>query len=189
MSDARAGDDLTLWLRRMGMGEQEATEHVASLVYQELHRLAAAVINRETRDHSLQPTLLVNEAFLRLMKGQPVDWQDRGHFFALMARMMRRIVVDHFRSEGAQKRPSPQLRLSLEDAVVFADDRRDEALMVDEALDDFSKVDARAAEVVELRYFGGLETGQIAEILGISDRTVKRDWQAAKWWLERHFNG
>ena len=173
----------------MSVGEQEASEYVASLVYRELHRLAAAVLNPGNPCHSLQPTLLVNEAFLRLMKGQPVEWQDRSHFFALMARMMRRIVVDHFRNQGAQKRVSPQLRLSLEDAVIFSDDHRDEVLMVDEALHDFSKVDARAAKVVELRYFGGLETGQIAGILGVSSRTVKRDWQAAKWWLERHFSG
>jgi RNA polymerase sigma-70 factor (ECF subfamily) len=187
MFAAPSGDDLTLWLKRMSAGEAEAAEHVATAVYQELHRLAGAFIRRETRHHSLQPTLLVNEAFLRLLKGQPVDWQDRNHFFTLAAKIMRRIVTDHFRGQGAQKRPSRQLQLSLEDVLVFSDDRRDEALMVDEALDELSKVDWRAGKVVELRYFGGLTIDQTADVLNVADKTVKRDWDMAKWWLKRYF--
>jgi len=187
MPAAPYGDDLTLWLKRMSAGEAEAAEHVAAAVYLELHRLAGFAMNRETRHHSLQPTLLVNEAFLRLLKGQPVDWQDRGHFFTLAAKIMRRIVTDHFRELDAQKRPPRQLQLSLEDAVVFSDYRREEALMVDEALDELGKVDSRAAKVVELRYFGGLTVEQTASVLNVADKTVQRDWDMAKWWLRRHF--
>jgi RNA polymerase sigma-70 factor (ECF subfamily) len=187
MPGERADDDLTQWLKRMSAGDGEAAEHVASAVYQELRRLAASVINRENRYHSLQPTLLVNEAFLTLIKGQPIEWQDRKHFFSLACRMMRRIVVDYFRNQNAQRRPPRRLQLSIEDVVVFSDDRRDEALIVDEALDKLFEVDPRAAKVVELRYFAGLTIEQTAELLGVTDRTVKRDWEMAQWWLKRYF--
>jgi len=187
MFAAPSGDDLTLWLRRMSAGEPEAAEHAAAVVYQELHRLAGAVIHGESRYHSLQPTLLVNEAFMRLLKGQPVDWQDRNHFFTLAAKIMRRVVTDHFRGQDAQKRPSRQHQLSLEDVLIFSDDRREEALMVDTALDELSKVDARASQVVELRYFGGLTIDQTANVLNVADKTVKRDWDMARWWLKRYF--
>jgi RNA polymerase sigma-70 factor (ECF subfamily) len=160
---------------------------VACIVYKELHRLAAAAIPWDARDRSLQPTLLVNEAFLRLLKGEPVDWHDRDHFFHLAARMMRRIVVDHFKERGAKKRPPARMQLSLDDVAVFNEDSRDEALMVDQALEGLSNAAARAAKVVELRYFGGLTIDQIASILEISDQTVKRDCQFARWWFEKYY--
>src|SRR5579871_5810768 len=113
MPDAPLGDDLTLWLKQMSAGDKEAGDRVASAVYQELHRLAAIQIHLRP-DNSLQPTLLVNEAFLRLLQGKPVDWQDRSHFFHLTAGMMRRIVTDYFRNRNAQKRPPRHLQLDLE---------------------------------------------------------------------------
>ena len=188
LPDASA-DNLTLWLRRMSAGEAEAADHVASVVYQELRRLASSALNGQNSGHSLQPTLLVNEAFLKLLKGQPIDWQDRGHFFALASRMMRRIVVDYFRSRRAEKRPPRDLAMSLLDQVVFSDDRREEVMLVDEALHKLSEVDSRAAKVVEMRYFGGFTVAQTAEILGVADRTVKRDWEMAQWWLKSYIGG
>jgi RNA polymerase sigma factor (TIGR02999 family) len=187
MSDAGGDDDLTVWLQRMSEGDRQAAEHVASAVYRELHRLAANALSRERRNVSLQPTLLVNEAFLRLLNGQPLVWNDRKHFFSLAARMMRRIIVDYFRGQNAGKRPPRHLQLATDEVVVISDDHRDEALMVDEALNRLSEIDARAAEVVELRYFGGLTFDEVAGVLGVADRTVKRDWEMAQWWLRQYF--
>lgn len=187
---ARADDkDLTFWLRRMSEGDELARERVASAVYSELHRVAARVLAGEGRDHSLQPTLLVNEAFLRLFGSQSVDWQNRQHFFLIAARMMRRIVIDYFRQRGAQKRPPVAMQLSLEDAVVFREDRLEEALMVDEALKKLEVYDATAAQVVELRYFAGFSTDEVARLLRRSDRSIKRDWSFAQAWLRRYFDG
>ena len=180
--------DLTVWLRRMSAGESRASEHVGAVVYAELRRIAGLAICRENRYHSLQPSLLVSEAFLQLMKAGPVDWQDRGHFFSVAARMMRRIVIDYFRGKDAQKRPPRGLQVAVEDAIVFTDERRDEALMVDEALEQLKEVDERASSVVELRYFGGLTCDEAAAVLHVNLRTVKRDWEMAQWWLRRYFS-
>jgi RNA polymerase sigma-70 factor (ECF subfamily) len=187
MSGERTEDDLTVWLKRMSAGESQAAEHVAAVVYRELHRLASGALRRERRYHSLQPTLLVSEAFLRLLNVKPVARQDRSHFFSLAARMMRRIVIDYFRGQGANKRPPKHLQLSVDDAIVFSDDRRDEALMVDQALNRLSEIDPRSAKVVEFRYFGGLTFEETAEILAVGERTVKRDWEMAQWWLKQYF--
>lgn len=180
-------DDLTQSLKRMSAGDTGAAERVASLVYQELHRLAAVALAGAGRDHSLQPTLLVNEAFLRLLGASPVAWQDRNHFRRTAARMMRRIIVDYFRSRSASKRPPKASRIELDDNFMFSDDRCDEALMVHEALDKLAQIDARAANVVELRFFGGLTIDETAEVLGVVDKTVQRDWEMAQWWLKHHF--
>lgn len=180
-------DDLTLWLRRMSAGEASAADRVAAIVYQELRRLASIAIGYDHQALSLEPTLLVNEAFLRLIKSKPVDWQDRKHFYALASRMMRRVLIDYFRARSACKRPPGELRLSLEHAVIFSVERQDEALIVDEALNRLHDVDSRAAQVVEMRYFGGFTVEQIAETLGVVEKTVKRDWEMARWWLRRYF--
>jgi RNA polymerase sigma factor (TIGR02999 family) len=181
-------DNLTLWLRRMSDGDTQAADIVASTVYRELRRVAHYLVAHENRYHSLQPTILINEAFLRLMHGQPVRWEDRHHFFKVAARMMRRILIDYFRDKGAQKRLPSKLQMSLDDVVVFSEEHREEVLMVDEALRRLSEWDRRAADVVELRYFGGLSTTQIADVLNVADRTVKRDWQLAQAWLKRYFD-
>lgn len=187
MANAAEPHDLTVWLRRMSAGESDAAEKVAAVVYAELRRLAALALRGENRQHSLQPSVLVNEAFLQLLKSQPIDWQDRHHFYSLTARMMRRIIIDYFRHLRAQKRPPRELQLPAEDQIIFGEDRREEALMVDEALERLKAVDARAAQVVELRYFGGLDLEEIAGILDVHSRTVKRDWTMARWWLSRYF--
>jgi RNA polymerase sigma factor (TIGR02999 family) len=171
----------------MSAGEHDAVEHVASVVYRELHRLASYAIRREHRHHSLQPTLLVNEAFLKLIDGRQIDWRDRSHFFTLASRMMRRIVVDYFRQQGAAKRPPRQNQVLMDDVVVFNEERRDEALMIDEALQKLSAIDPRAAQVVEFRYFGGLTEVETAGVLNVSPVTVRRDWEMAEWWLKNHF--
>jgi RNA polymerase sigma factor (TIGR02999 family) len=183
------GDELTVWLNRMSAGEADATSQVASLVYEELRRLAGSAMSGERRYNSLQPTLIVNEAFLKLLKGQPVNWQDRAHFFTLAGRMMRRIVVDHFRNVSAQKRPQRAFQISMDEAIVFSDDRRDEVLIIDEALRHLSEVNARAAQVVELRYFVGLSIKEVAEALNVAPRTVRRDWEMAGWWLKQYLGG
>ncbi len=185
-SDSEQPVQLTLWLRRMSHGDPAAIEVVADTVYAELKRLAYGLIAHENQRHSLQPTLLVNEAFLRLIRGEPIEWQDRKHFFTLAARMMRRIVIDYFRAKDAEKRPPRELQLPIEHAVLFSDERRDEALIVDQALTRLADFDARAAQVVELRYFAGLTLEQIGELLKVHERTVKRDWQVAQAWLRRY---
>jgi RNA polymerase sigma factor (TIGR02999 family) len=188
VTDNSTDGDLTVWLKRMSSGERQASEHVGALVYTELRRMAALAIRHENRYHSLQPSLLVSEVFMKLMKGRPIDWQDRSHFYSVAARMMRQIVVDYFRQSGAQKRPPRGLQIDARDAIVFTDERRDEALMVDEAIDMLKEVDARAASVVELRYFGGLTCDETAGVLNVNGRTVKRDWEMAQWWLRRYFD-
>jgi RNA polymerase sigma factor (TIGR02999 family) len=180
-------DDLTIWLKRMSAGDETAANHVASVVYQEMRRQATLALSRESRNQSLQPTLLVNDAFLRLIKGRPIDWQDRSHFFNLTAKTMRRIVVDHFRQQNASKRPRPALAVPLEEAIVFDESRRDEALMIDESLEYLTEVHPRAAQVLSLWYFGGLRQVEIANLVGISDRQVKRDLREAELCLRRYF--
>ena len=180
-------DDLTILLRRMSSGDAKAAEIVASTVYGELRRVAKAIAGGNNRFHSLQPTVLVNEAFVRLIGGKPIQWADRRHFFSVAARMMRRIMVDYFREKKAQKRPQVKMQMSLDHVMVFNDERRDEVLMVDEALNKLGRLDPRAAEVVELRYFGGLSNDEVAKVLKLTDRTVKRDWQLAQAWLKDYF--
>lgn len=180
--------DLTIWLRRMNEGDSDAANQVAGAIYGELRQMAAGRLSHETRDHSLQPTLLVNEMFLRLLRTQRVNWNDRGHFFATAARMMRRIVIDYFRDKGAQKRPQRSKQTQLEDVVIFDDNRREESLLLDDALNQLAKIDERAVTVVEMRYFAGFSAEQTAELLGVHPRTVMRDWLVAKAWLKKYFN-
>jgi RNA polymerase sigma-70 factor, ECF subfamily len=177
---------LTMLLRRMTHGDREAGEEAVAQVYSELRRLACKALSGGSGSMSLQPTLLVNEAFLRLLRGEPIEWQDRRHFYILSARMMRRIVVDHFRERNAQKRPPSRGRVALEDVVVISEERRDEVLIVDEALRKLEEFDARAAQVVELRYFGGLSEEETAEVLAISVRTFRRDRAAAQYLLKQY---
>jgi RNA polymerase sigma factor (TIGR02999 family) len=171
----------------MSDGDPQATELVAEAVYSELRRLARGALAREHRNHSLQPTALVNEAFVRLLQGEAVDWQDRQHFFFLAARMMRRIVIEYFRHKDTGKSIKPELQRPLDEAVVFTEDRAEEALIVNEALDRLADFDARASRVVELKYFGGLTNEQVADVLNVSAKTVVRDWNAARDWLRGHY--
>jgi RNA polymerase sigma-70 factor (ECF subfamily) len=177
---------LTILLRRMADGDQEAAELAAAEVYSELRRLARRSIPNEPGAISLQPTVIVNEAFVRLLRGEKIEWQNRQHFYLLCGRMMRRIVVDHFRERNAQKRATGRNKIELEDVVLITEERRDEVLIVDEALNRLQEFDPRAARVVELRYFLGLSESETAELLDLSVRTIRRDWDAAQGWLKRY---
>ncbi|MCC7003787.1 MAG: sigma-70 family RNA polymerase sigma factor [Gemmatimonadaceae bacterium] len=163
-------------------GDREALDRLIPLVHAELHRMAAECLRGERPGHTLQPTALVNEAYLRLI-GANVAWQDRAHFFAVAATTMRRVLVDHARAHGRLKRAGRPV--SLEDSIIIAPGRADDFLIVDDALDRLTAQDARAARVIELHYFGGLTYEETAEALGISAATVDRDLRFARAWLHR----
>jgi RNA polymerase sigma-70 factor (ECF subfamily) len=175
--------EITELLALMTSGDKDAEARLMPLVYAELRRLAASYMRGERPDHTLQATALVHEAFLRLKDCGELNWQSRSHFFAVSAQMMRRVLVDHARSIGAQKRFGGQSRISLESALVFADEQAEELLALDEALNRLSTWDQRQSRVVEMRFFAGLGMEEIAAILGISTRTAKRDFHMARAWL------
>jgi RNA polymerase sigma factor (TIGR02999 family) len=159
------------------------------LVYEELHRLAARYLKQERIGHTLQATALVNEAYLRLIEVRQVRWQNRAHFFAMAARLMRRILVDSARSRGYQKRGGGAPALSLDEALVVPIARESDLVALDDALTALAAVDARKSQVVEMRFFGGLSIDETAEALQVSRDTVKRDWKMAKLWLLRELGG
>lgn len=153
------------------------------LVYKELRRLAASRMKGEKANHTLQPTALVHEVYLKLAGGSPVDWRNRSHFFAVAAQQMRRIIVDHARATHAEKRGGGAVAIALDDVGAVTAPLNESMLALDEALRRLEKVDARAARVVELRYFGGLKESETAEALGVGVSTMKRDWEFARAWL------
>jgi RNA polymerase sigma factor (TIGR02999 family) len=155
------------------------------LVYRELKRRAAGYLRHERRDHTLQPTALVHEAYVRLIGQERVAWQNRAHFFGIAAQMMRRILVDHAREHRAAKRPGAGMRVALDDRVGSAVPVDCEVLLLDQVLDDLTQVDARQAQIVELRYFGGMSELEVARVLSLSRATVTREWQSARAWLYR----
>ena len=170
-------------LRRMRDGDPEAGEQFVTRVYPDLRRLAAYYFRQEASGHTLQPTALVHEVFLRLSAGKPIEWQNRAHFFAIAARQMRRILVDHARRRKALKRGDTQIVVSLPPERARPGPRFENLLIIDEALKDLEDLDARTAHIVELRVFGVLNEAEIAIALGISIPTVKRDWTFGKTWL------
>lgn len=170
-------------------GDPEALDALLPLVYAELRRVAGRYMNRERRDHTLQATALVNEAYLRLIDVQAVRWQNRAHFFAMAARMMRRILVDAARARDYQKRGGGAAMLSLDEALVVPLEPAEDLVALDEALNALARVDVRKSQVVELRFFGGLDIDETAEALHVSRDTVKRDWRVAKLWLLRELDG
>jgi RNA polymerase sigma-70 factor (ECF subfamily) len=177
--------DVTRLLQAWRTGDAQARDELLSVVYEELKRQAASYMRRERRDHTLQPTALVHEAFLRLTRQHGVNWQNRAHFFAIAAQMMRRILVDHARERSAAKRPSPDQRASLDEDIASTLPPDVEVLMLDSALNELAALDARQAQIVELRYFGGLGEQEVAAALSVSRATVTREWQAARAWLYR----
>jgi RNA polymerase sigma-70 factor (ECF subfamily) len=177
--------EVTGLLRAWGEGDLLARDRLMPLVYAELRRRAATYIRRERIDHTLQPTALVNEAYLRLVGQERVVWQDRAHFFGIAAQMMRRILVDYARGRGRTKRFAAAIRVELDDRIAACERRDCELLLVDRALTELTAVDPRQGQIVELRYFGGLNEGEVAEALGISRSTVTREWRIAKGWLYR----
>lgn len=161
------------------------------LVYEELRRLARGFMARESRDHTLQPTALVNEAYLRLVDQSRVDWRGRSHFRAVGARVMRRILIDHARRRGGLKRGGDLQRVTLGDSILSPSDPDvdlPELLALNDALDELARLDERQARVVELRFFGGMTTVEIAETLGVSERTVADDWKHGRAWLKRELS-
>jgi RNA polymerase sigma-70 factor, ECF subfamily len=175
--------DITLLLSSLSRGDPQAASELIPMVYDELRRLAASYMRRERPDHTLQATALVHEAYVKLLEQRSVDWQSRAHFFGIAAQLMRRILIDHARSHLRQKRGGENQKVSLDGALVFSEQQSAEMLAVDESLQRLEKVDPRQARVVELRFFGGLNVEEIAEILKVSDKTVKRDWSVARAWL------
>ena len=166
-------------------GDDQARNDLLPLVYAELRAQAARYMRRERRDHTLQPTALVHEAYLRLIGQSRVSWQNRAHFFGLAAQMMRRILVDHARKHQSLKRPEASLRVAWDDNAVMTPPIDCELLLLDDALTDLANRDSRQAQVVELRYFGGLSEQEVAEVLDVSRATVTRDWNVARAWLYR----
>src|SRR5438067_1731263 len=164
-------------------GKPEAAGRLMELVYGELHRLAARHMRGERGGHTLQTTALVHEAYLRLCGSQSVDWQNRGHFFAVAAQQLRRVLVDYARRARSEKRGGGEMHLSLAEADCPVVDHAERLLAIDEALARLENLDGRAAQVIELRFFGGLSEKEAAEVLGISVATLKRDWDFARTWL------
>jgi len=176
---------VTYLLRAWGEGEQGALDELVPLVYQEMHRLAQVYMSRERSSHTLQTTALVNEAYLRLVDTTQASWQNRAHFFAICANVMRRILVEWARSRQALKRGGAAAPLELVESRVVAEGPGRDLVELDDALKDLSALDARKGKVVELRFFGGLSVEETAEALKISPETVMRDWKFAKSWLRR----
>jgi RNA polymerase sigma-70 factor, ECF subfamily len=175
-------DKVSLLLRAWSGGDQTALEKLTPIVYDELRRLARRYLKAERPDHSLQTTALVNEAYLRLVDYKRMQWQDRAHFFAVSAQLMRRILVDHARRKNL-KRGANIKHVSLENTAAIGPNRSAELVALDEALQALARMDARKAHVVELRFFGGLSVDETAEVLKISPVTVMRDWGTARAWL------
>lgn len=169
-------------------GDEESLERLTPLVYDELRRLAGRRLARE-RGESLQPTALVHETYLRLIDQRSVNWQNRTHFFAIAARLMRRILIDHARRRDADRRGGGAVHVTLDEAREVSNARSAELLALDEALDELATVDPRKSHVVELRFFGGLSVQETAEALGVSEVTVMRDWSTARAWLHRSIIG
>ena len=181
--------DVTRLLQAWSDGDETALARLLPLVEADLRRLARACMRHERNGHTLQPTALVNEAFLRLAGARRLEWQDRAHFMGIAARLMRRVLVDHARARGYQKRGGGAERVSLDGALLEAAQRPLDVIELDRALETFATIDARRSRVVELRFFGGLTLEETAEVLNVSGETVKRDWRVAKLWLLRELNG
>ncbi len=180
---AERNDEITTLLERARAGNKGALDDLLPLVYDELKRVAARKLAFERPDHTLQPTALVNEAYLVLVNQHSVDWRNRIHFFAIAAEVMRRILVNHAIARGAQKRGAGETHISIDDAVSFPRAESLDLTILDEALKRLEEMDADQAKIVEMKFFGGLTNEEIAEFLGVSVSTVKREWASARAWL------
>jgi RNA polymerase sigma-70 factor (ECF subfamily) len=181
-------DDISTLLRAWSDGDQSALERLTPIVYHELHRLARRYMKLERPGHSLQATALVNEAYMRLVDYERMHWQNRAHFFAVSAQLMRRILVERARRHNL-KRGGGLPHVSLEEAAVVGDDQGTDMVALDDAMNALSRIDPRKVQVVEMRFFGGLSVEETAEVLKVSTVTVKRDWRAARAWLYRELTG
>lgn len=178
-------NDVTRLLGKLQSGNEDAVAELVPLLYGELRRMAASYLSRERHNHTLQPTAVVHEAYLRLVDQKAVQWQNRQHFFGVAAQVMRRILVDYARGHKADKRGGAIPKVSLEQAIVVSRERSADLLALDEALTRLAAFDPQQARIIELRFFGGLTVTETAEVLDISPATVKRDWNMAKSWLTR----
>jgi RNA polymerase sigma factor (TIGR02999 family) len=181
--DASPGE-VTRLLKAMNAGDVTAADNLLPLVYKELHRIAEAYMRRERPDHTLQATALIDEAYLRLVR-EEIDWKGRSHFIGLAANVMRRVLVDYARQHNAERRAGGLQRVEMNDNLAISPERLDEVLFLDAALMRLKEKNPRQAKVVELRYFGGLSVDQIAAMLGVAPRSVKRDWALARMFLYR----
>jgi RNA polymerase sigma factor (TIGR02999 family) len=180
--------DVTQILKGWSDGSEEASARLMPLVYEELRRLAREYLRRERSDHTLQATALVHEAYLRLVDEKSATWKDRAHFYGIAARLMRRILVDHARAHNAAKRGGLEQKLALDEARDLPAPAATDLVALDGALENLAKTYPRKSEVVELKFFGGLEANEIAEFLQVSEKTVLRDWSFAKLWLCRELS-
>jgi RNA polymerase sigma factor (TIGR02999 family) len=180
--------EITQILEAWRDGEENAAERLFPLVYDELRRQAKAFLNRERVDHTLQPTALVHEAYLKMAGQSQLSVENRVHFYAVAACVMRRILVDHARQYNAQKRGGSAPRFSIENIDILPEQSAGDLLELNEALQKLEAIDERKCRVVDMRFFGGLKEGEIAEALGVAEKTVRRDWQFAKLWLYRELS-
>lgn len=181
-------DEVTRILHDWSGGDANAPARLMPFVYDELRRLARSFLARERGAHTLQPTALVHEAYLRLVDQRSVKWQNRAHFYGLAASMMRRVLIDHARAHATEKRGGAALHLSLDDVQVPLEQRAAGLLALDEALERLAQMDERKCRIVEMRFFGGMSDEEIAEVLGVTTRTVLRDWKKARLWLYRELS-
>jgi len=180
----RDAAQVTELLRLSSQGDREAEAQLMEVMKDELQRLAVICMRSERRDHTLQPTALVNEAYLRLLGQKSKDWQDRKHFLVVAAQVMRRVLIDHARAKRSIKRAGQAHRVTLDESIAFSRDRwADELIDLEDAMSRLAAFDARQAHIIELRFYGGLTEAEIAEELGISERTVKREWKVGRAWL------
>ena len=187
--EKRAPGYVTQLLNNWSDGDSAALDEIMPILYDELRRLAAHYLRGERMGHTLQPTALVHEAYLRLVNQNEVRWQSRAHFFGVAAQMMRRVLIDHARFHHRAKRGAGPLKVELDQAEGLTDEQADDIVALDEALDALMRLDPRKARVVELRYFAGLSVDETAEVLGVSPNTVTRDWVMAKAWLYMEIKG
>lgn len=180
--------EITQLLLNWRAGDRMALDELVPLVQTELKRLARNYMRRQRIGHTLQTTALVNEAFIRLVDSDKVNWQDRNHFYAISAQLMRRILVDAARRKNSQKRGGERVQVTLDDRLNVSDEKETDLIALDEALSMLAELNPRQCQIVELRYFGGLTEEQIAETLEVSSRTVRRDWNLARAWLFRELN-
>jgi RNA polymerase sigma factor (TIGR02999 family) len=186
--DTSSSQEITQLLLAWSDGDREALARLTPLVYQELHHQAQRYMSRERGSHTLQTTALVNEVYLRLIDASQVRWQNRAHFFAVAANVMRHILVDFARKTQYQKRGGGAQQVEIEEALEFSADRSPDLIALDDALEQLARLDPRQSQIVELKFFGGLNYDEIAEVLKISEGTVRRDWRLAKSWLYRELN-
>ncbi len=179
---------VTRLLDELKEGDRSALKKLLPLVYDEFRGLAADYLRRERKDHTLQPTALVHEAYLKLVDQTRVDWQGRTHFFAIGAQAMRRILVDHARKHQAAKRGGGQTRIAIDEDLLADSQRNEDLLALDDAMAKLAELDSGQAKMVELRFFGGLKVAEVAEAMGMSKRSVEREWTMARTWLKRELS-